>query len=123
MTIPIRAVTAFAHVTNMTASIAFYEKLGFRVANTFVPPGHTGPVWAWLGDGASSLMIAQADGPIDGDQQAVLFYVYVDDVHGKRNELVALGIEAGEIQYRFYAERGEFRVADPDGYVLMIMNT
>ena len=30
------------------------------------------------------------------------------------------GVAGGEIKSPFYAPRGEFRVEDPDGYVLMV---
>jgi len=37
--------------------------------------------------------------------------------------LVECGVNAGPIQYPFYAPGGEFRVTDPDGYVLMVTHT
>lgn len=123
MTIPFRAVTALAYVQRMSVSIAFYEKIGFRVANTFVPPAETEPSWAWLDSGAASLMISKASEPVIAEQQAVLFYLYVDDVPAKHAELAAAGITVNEITYPFYNARGEFRITDPDGYVLMITHT
>jgi hypothetical protein len=123
MSTPVRAITALAHVQSMPASIAFYEKIGFRVANTFVPPAATEPTWAWLESGAASLMISKATAPIIAEQQGVLFYLYVDVVADKHAELVADGVVVGEITYPFYNAKGEFRVTDPDGYVLMITHT
>jgi hypothetical protein len=61
--------------------------------------------------------------PVDREKQAVLFYLYCDDVHGFRSELLAAGVEAGPVQCPFYAPRGEFRVTDPDGYALMVTHT
>jgi hypothetical protein len=123
MTTPIRAITPLAHVQSMPASIAFYEKIGFRVANTFVPPAQTEPAWAWLECGTASLMISKATAPIIAEQQGVLFYVYVDVVADKHAEFAAAGIVVGEITYPFFNAKGEFRVTDPDGYVLMITHT
>ena len=123
MTIPFRAITGFAHVQSMSASIEFYEKIGFTVANTFVPPGQTEPSWAWLDSGSASLMIAKASEPVIAAQQAILFYLYVDHVAAKHAELHAAGITASEITSPFYNARGEFRITDPDGYVLMITHT
>lgn len=122
MTIPFRAITALAHVQSMSASIAFYEKIGFSVAGTFVPPGESEPSWASLESGAS-LMIAKASEPVIAEQQAVLFYLYIDDVAAKHAELTAAGISVSEITYPFYNARGEFRISDPDGYLLMITHT
>ena len=118
-----KALVPFAHVKSVSASIAFYEKLGFTVGNTVVPAGETEPVWAWMQSGGAQIMLGRADGPFDADQQAVLFYIYVDDLPAKHAALKAAGIGVGEIQLRFYAPRGEFRVHDPDDYVLMFMHT
>jgi predicted enzyme related to lactoylglutathione lyase len=123
MTIPFRSLVPLAYVHSVETSIRFYERLGFTVANTFVPPGETEPSWAWLDSGDASLMVGKASEPVVASQQAVLFYLYVDDVEAKHAELVAAGIGSGSIAHPFYAERGEFRVEDPDGYVLMITHT
>jgi hypothetical protein len=112
-----------AHVASVPGSITFYEKLGFEVRNTFVPAGESEPVWAYLVSDRAQLMVARADGPVDAEQQAVLFYLYCDDVAATRAELEKAGIAVGAIQYPFYAPRGEFRVTDADGYSLMIMHT
>ena len=61
--------------------------------------------------------------PIESDKQAVLFYVYCADVAAFRDQLRQAGVDAGPIKTPFYAPRGEFRVVDPDGYVLMITHT
>jgi hypothetical protein len=68
-------------------------------------------------------MLAKAGEPVVSSQQAVLFYLYVEDVAAKHEELRAGGVPAGDINYPFFAPRGEFRVTDPDGYVLMITHT
>ena len=49
--------------------------------------------------------------------------MYSSDVAGLRDALLAAGVEAGEIERPFYARGGEFRVVDPDGYVLMVTHT
>jgi hypothetical protein len=63
------------------------------VRNTFVPPDANDPAWAWLQNGIAQLMLAKATAPVS------------------------------DIQYPFFAPRGEFRITDPDGYVLMITHT
>jgi len=37
-----------------------------------------------------------------------------------RDRVLAAGVVAGEMTYPFYRPKGEFRVSDPDGYVLMV---
>ena len=123
MSHPPRALVPFTHVADVQRSIDFYQKLGLTIGNTFTPPHETEPVWAWLTSHGAQFMVAKAGEPVIASQQAVLFYIYVDDVAAKREELTTLGIPASEIAYPFYAPRGEFRVVDPDGYVLMITHT
>jgi catechol 2,3-dioxygenase-like lactoylglutathione lyase family enzyme len=112
-----------AHVASVPASIDFYRKLGFEVGNTVAVDGGTDPTWAWLTSAGAHLMVARASGPIDPEQQAVLFYLYCDDVAAMRAALERQGIAVGPIAHPFYAPRGEFRVTDPDGYTLMITHT
>ena len=116
----LRSLVPFVHVFDVAVSVAFYAKLGFEVKNTWTHPSADSTTWAWLQCNEAHLMIARASAPIVPDEQAVFFYLYVDDVAATHAELRAAGIETGEITYAFYAPRGEFRVADPDGYGLMI---
>jgi len=121
--IPVRSLVPFVHVRDVAASIEFYGKLGFAVDNTFTPDGAGAPVWAWLQCDDAPLMIAQATAPVVAEEQAVMFYLYVDDVDAKHAELREAGVGPWDITYAFYAPKGEFRVVDPDGYLLMITHT
>jgi predicted enzyme related to lactoylglutathione lyase len=112
-----------AFVASVGRAVAFYEKLGFAVGNTFTPPDAAEPSWAWLQSGAAKLMVARATAPVVPSQQAVLFYVYCDDIKAMHAALEAAGVQAGAIQFPFYAAHGEFRVEDPDGYVVMVMQS
>ncbi len=119
----VRALVPFVHVREIAASIDFYRRLGFEVRNTFAAGDSPDPTWAWLQRNDAALMIARATAPIDAEQQAVFFYIYVDDVPETHAELRAAGLAPSDISYAFYAPRGEFRVADPDGYGVMITHT
>lgn len=123
MSTPLRAVVAMAHVKSVSTSIEFYKKLGFNIGNTFTPKDTDEITWAWLESDQAQFMITKADEPVIASQQAVLFYVYCDDVLAKRIELDQIGLSPGAVRYPFYSPRGEFRVEDPDGYVLMITHT
>jgi hypothetical protein len=120
MTPQTRSLVAFVHVANVERSMDFYADLGFRVANTVVPEGQSAPVWAWLESEKANLMVGLASGPIDASQQAILFYLYFDDIKQARAMLVELGRSPSEIKYPFYMPGGECRLEDPDGYVLML---
>jgi hypothetical protein len=63
---------------------------------------------------------ARASGPIIADQQAVLFYLYSPDLIALREHLLAKGVKVSEITYPDYMPKGEIRIEDPDGYVLLV---
>jgi predicted enzyme related to lactoylglutathione lyase len=123
MNVTTKGLVPLAHVNRLSSSIEFYARLGFSVGNTFVPPDGTEPTWACLVSGDASIMLAQAEEPVIASQQGVLFYLYVEDVAATHAELAGAGIVTGSIAYPFYAPRGEFRIEDPDGYVLMVTHT
>ena len=123
-----RQLVPMVFVADVERSIEFYRHLGFEVGNTFAPQGATKPSWAWLHSGEADLMhaqlmFAQASEPIVPDREAVLFYLYTDDVEAARASLVEAGLSPGDITMPFYSPQGEFRLMDPDGYVLMITHT
>jgi catechol 2,3-dioxygenase-like lactoylglutathione lyase family enzyme len=108
----------FVQVADVERSVAFYRQLGFTPVDTL----RTGGVlqWASVDSERASLMLARAHAPIDHRGQAVLFYLYTDDLAGLRDHLVAGGLAPGEIFEGTPGPKQEMRVADPDGYVLMI---
>ncbi len=132
----ITALVPFAHVADVELSVLFYALLGFAPQSRHSSPaGRT--VWAEVTSGEASLMLAQASGPVDAAQQAVLFYMYSEDVAGLRARLISGGVHDGgtftgqqgpnngrsvafSVGFPFYMPAGELRVHDPDGYVLLI---
>ena len=108
----------YAHVSDVARSIAFYRRLGLEVVGTVDYRGQLG--WARLRSGEAQLMVALASGPIDPDQQAVLFYLYANDVAALREQLLADGIDVGGVGHPDHMPAGEIRVHDPDGYGLLI---
>jgi len=122
-TIVPRQLVALAYVQDLRRSMSFYEKLGFEVGNTHADPQGGEIVWAAMERGNASLMLGKASGPVDAGQQAILFYLYYDDIVATRSAMVAQGLAAGEMSYPFYCPKGEFRLVDPDGYVLMLTHT
>jgi len=115
----VHRVVAFAHVADVARTQAFCARLGFRVLDEL--QGEDGrPYWTHIKAGAASLMFALASEPVIASQQAVLFYMYCDDVAGLRARLAEAGIGVSEITYPPYMEEGEIRVEDPDGYTILI---
>jgi catechol 2,3-dioxygenase-like lactoylglutathione lyase family enzyme len=116
----IAALVPMAYVADVAASTGFYGKLGFEIVGSFTPPGEEGPSWVSLRSGRAELMLARASEPVVAAQQAVLFYVYCEDVQGFHAQLAEAGLGPGPIARPFYNPDGEFRLADPDGYVVMV---
>ena len=116
----VASLVPMAYVADVAAAAAFYEKLGFEVAGSFTPPGEDSPSWVALRSGPAELMLARASEPVVPAQQAVLFYVYCPGVEAMHRQLADDGLEPGPIAKPFYNPEGEFRLVDPDGYVVMV---
>ncbi len=130
------ALTPYAHVADVEQSLAFYALLGLVPGTRFkLPTGKT--VWADASHGSARIMLAQADGEVDPTQQAVLFYLYCNDVAAMRGHLLSQGVHDGgrycgqpgpnngcrvvfEVTHPHYMPAGQVRVADPDGFCLLI---
>lgn len=124
------------HVADVEASLAFYSLLGFqRRGDLKGPEGRTH--WASAASSLAGIMFAQADPDPIPEQQAVLFYMWSDDIAGLRKHLLASGVhDAGafcgmpgphhgrrvvfNITHPDYAPGGELRLHDPDGYCILI---
>jgi catechol 2,3-dioxygenase-like lactoylglutathione lyase family enzyme len=108
----------FVHVSDLPRSIAFYELLGFEVGDTYEVAGELR--WAALQHAHARIMLECASAPIDSRQQAVLFYLYAEDLYGLRDHLIAQGLPVGPIRDGSPGPEREIRISDPDGYCLMI---
>ena len=108
----------FVHVEDVDRSIAFYYHLGFIVASVYKYKGR--PVWAALRSEGAELMVTTDGDSIDPNGQGVLFYLYSSNLAALREQLLADGIEVGEIADGTPGPRREMRLTDPDGYVLMV---
>lgn len=126
----------FVHVAEVEASLAFYALLGFAPAHTMTDPRGRA-FWAMARSGAAEIMFALADGPINAEQQAVIFYMYSPDVAGLRRRLLAGGLHDGgvycgaagpnngrrvvfAVAHPDHMPAGELRIADPDGYCILV---
>jgi uncharacterized glyoxalase superfamily protein PhnB len=108
----------FVHVEDVEGSIAFYHHLGFIPVSVYKYRGH--PVWAALRSEGAELMVSTDGEPMDPTDQGVLFYLYSRDLAALREQLLAAGVDAGEILDGTPAPREQMRITDPDGYVLMV---
>jgi len=108
-----------AHVADVQLSIDFYKLLGLELRGSL--KASDGDLrWAHVASGQAHLMLARASGPIVASQQAVLFYLYSPDLVALREHLIAAGVTVSAITYPEYMPKGEVRLEDLDGYVLLI---
>lgn len=106
----------FVRVVNVERSVAFYHHLGFRVLEVAKYRDHLS--WASLESDRAEIMFEGTYGPPDPDRQRVQFYLYSQDLAALRGQLLDAGLDAGPIEDGPAGQ--EMRVADPDGYVLII---
>lgn len=114
----VRKLIPFVHVLDVERSVVFYQRLGFTVRSIFKPADHL--LWAALDSQGAELMLTDASDPIDRDRQGVLFYLYSHDLTALREQLIAQGVQVGEIDDGTPGPRQEMRLADPDGYILVV---
>lgn len=104
----------FVKVTDVERSVGFYHHLGFTVESVFKYRDRMS--WAALESDGAEVMFEGTSDPIDHERQGVLFYLYSSDLAALREQLIAAGIEAGEIEDGSPGSRQEMRITDPDGY-------
>jgi catechol 2,3-dioxygenase-like lactoylglutathione lyase family enzyme len=114
----VRDLVPFMHVSDLARSIAFYEQLGLEIGDTYEIRGEL--QWVALQNDHARLMLQLASAPIDPQQQAVLFYLYVADLDALRDRLLAHGVLVGPIRDGRPGPEREIALSDPDGYCLMI---
>ncbi|MFM9957432.1 MAG: VOC family protein [Phycisphaerales bacterium] len=125
-----------AHVADVERSLAFYTLMGFQPRD-ILRDEHARAFWAAAASAKAEIMFTRASGPVDPTVQAVIFYMYAPDVDALRQHLLTHGVSDGgpfcgqpgpnhgravvfEVARPFYMPAGELRVADPDGYCILV---
>jgi catechol 2,3-dioxygenase-like lactoylglutathione lyase family enzyme len=106
----------FLHVTDVEASIDFYEKLGFVVDDTYRQDGRL--AWASMRSGSAALMLASAPGPIE--PRGGRHFLYTEDLAGLRDRLIQAGWQPAEIEDGSPGPKQEMSLCDPDRHFLTI---
>ena len=107
-------ITPMLPVRSMPASVAFYEKLGFRVENR-----RDERRWAMLRFDECRLMVDESiNGHPDGPRTSVV-YLYPDDIPEFHQRARRNGLVVPDLEVTFYGMT-EFRIDDPDGNRLWI---
>ena len=140
---PVDRLVPFVHGADVEASLAFYALMGFSAGDVMRDErglayfSSASALNAASGKGPAEIMFAKADAPVVPESQAVLFYMYCTDVGALRSHLLACGLHDGgkycgqrgpnngrrvvfEVTHPDYMEDGELRIADPDGYCILV---
>jgi hypothetical protein len=112
MSAKVTGLIPMAFAADIQRSVDFYQEFGMEVRGSLQ--------WVHLACERADLMLARASEPIVAGQQAVLFYLYSPDLVALRDHLLESGVQVSPITYPEYMRKGEIRVEDPDGYVLLI---
>ncbi|MDE1178718.1 MAG: VOC family protein [Edaphobacter sp.] len=105
--------TPMLHVASIERTIAFYEKLGFRL----IDDDGCRPVgWARMHCASGEIMFLRAEHKIEATKQGFFFYLYTPELEVLREELFMQGITASEIRHPPYMPSGAMSLIDPDGY-------
>ena len=105
----------FLHVTDVEASIAFYEQLGLEVDDTCEQDGRL--VWASMRSGAAALMLAEAPEPIE--PSGARHFLYTEDLAGLPERLIRAGWQPPEIEDGTPGPE-KMSICDPDRHFLTI---
>lgn len=106
-------------VKNIERSIRFYEKIGFKISETWKPLART--QWCRVELHGAALMLQQSDDlesqyPI-GQDNGIQLYFITDDVDVIYHQMRARGIEVSAPKIEFYGMKQVF-LTDPDGRTL-----
>jgi len=119
MTAKVTGLIPMAFGADLQRSVDFYKLLGLEVRGSL--RNSSGELrWVDLACQQAQLMLSHASDPVIPSQQAVLFYLYSPDLIALREHLLASGVKVSPITYPDYMPKGEIRIEDPDGYVLLI---
>jgi DNA-binding MarR family transcriptional regulator/catechol 2,3-dioxygenase-like lactoylglutathione lyase family enzyme len=111
----------FLQVEDVAQTLTFYEQLGFEEDGREEGRGtiefasmHARVVRA------ARIMFARADEPVQATAQRVVFYCWSDDLKGLHERLRLSGADPSSISYPNHMPDGEFRLHDPDGYMILV---
>lgn len=119
----VTAIQTLLNVEDINISVAFYEHLGFEIAETF---DHDGRLeWVMMVSGQAQIMLNRNDKAHSANRRDranysdVVFYCYVDAASDVHHKLTELQVDVGPVERQHYG-LDEFIVRDPDGYCLAI---
>lgn len=101
-------------VRSIGDSVAFYEKLGFKVEQRNDSWG-----WAMLAFGDCRIMVDRSINVHPAAPRQSVLYLYPDDIEAYHTQVRGSGLAIPDLDTTFYGMT-EFRLDDPDGNRLWI---
>lgn len=113
----VQSMVAATYVSDIEASRAFYELLGFHQRRT----GRAATsAWSTLHHNQHVLLLASTRPPLAIPALPLLFYFYIDDLDVVVDVLDAAGVATTHVGYPPHARGGEVRLVDPDGNTVLL---
>jgi hypothetical protein len=98
MTAKVTGLVPMAHAADVQRAVDFYQKLGMEVRDSL--RDRAGNLqWVHLSSERADLMLTRAGEPVVPSQQAVLFYLYAQDLIALREHLLASEVKVSSITY------------------------
>jgi catechol 2,3-dioxygenase-like lactoylglutathione lyase family enzyme len=101
-------------VSNLAASIGFYQKLGFSIEQK-----NDGWGWAMMCFDECRLMLDQSISQHPDSPRDSVLYLYPEDIAAYHRQVRQNGLALPDLDHTFYGMT-EFRLDDPDGNRLWI---
>jgi catechol 2,3-dioxygenase-like lactoylglutathione lyase family enzyme len=112
--VALRAATPMIHVSDLRATAAWYETIGFTLVETY-GDGGDGLSFAILSAGSTRLMLNQGGRPSTAERREVDLYVdteHVDQLFASLRDRVPVVAELDDTDYGMR----EFIIRDPNGF-------
>src|ERR1700745_4098015 len=113
----VRSMIATAYVTDIDASRAFYELLGFREHSSAQAEASA---WSVMQHDGVSVLLARAGPGLDIRALPLLFYFFCDDIDAVAGALEGAGVPVVRTGHPPHALGGEVKVLDPDGNTVLL---
>ncbi len=113
----VRSMIAAAYVTDIDASCAFYELLGFREHSSAKAEASA---WSVMQHDGVSVLLASAGPALDIPALPLLFYFFYDDIEAVAGVLEGAGVPVVRTGHPPHALGGEVKVLDPDGNTVLL---
>ena len=123
-TVQFKRIATLFVVDDVVKTAEYYrDVLGFELLSYFADP----PVYAMVARGAAEMHFGKADGEVQKPNRATRktsfdAYIWVDDIHGLYEEMLAAGANITEGPVKRIYESTEVVIEDRNGFIIVFAN-